>query len=66
MLEISINRYQSFNPEGSFQFLHDCGFEGIDFGMGAFLSPKKLAAGEDFPFFRQEIGDILAYYEPMR
>jgi len=66
MLEISINWYQGSDPEGSFQFLHDCGFEGIDFGMGAFLSPKKLAAGEDFPFFRQEIGDILAYYEPMR
>ena len=69
MLKICVqsgNWYKENASEVSLKFIHECGFDGIDYNIDSFLRPKKMLTGEVYPFFDQSIEDILEYYRPMK
>jgi len=69
MLEISVqsgNWYQENDPEGSFRFIRECGFEAIDYNIDQFLEPQDIREGKPSAFFDRALEDLLAYYKPMK
>lgn len=69
MLEICVqsgNWYDEKDPEGSFSFIRECGFDGIDYNMDSLLRLKDKLEGKPTPFFNQSIEKLLEYYKPMK
>lgn len=69
MLEICVqsgNWYQENDPEGSFRYIHECGFEGIDYNINNLLPSSCIKDGNLTEFFSQSIEALLAYYKPIK
>lgn len=69
MLEITVqsgNWYNEEEPEESFRFIRECGFEGIDYNIGKFLMTAQIREGEQSSFYNQSIEEMLEYYKPMK
>lgn len=69
MLDICVqsgNWYKENDPEWSFRYIHECGFEGIDYNIDQLLSCGDLVNGKPTEFFDQSIEELLAYYGPVR
>ena len=71
MLEISVQSagwYDKNDPDGSFAFIKDCGFEAVDFNIDHYLPVKTLTKSETAPssFFDQSTEDILAFFTPLK
>jgi len=71
MLKISVQSagwYKKEDPDGSFAFIKQCGFEAVDFNIDHYLSVKTLVKSETAPasFFDQPIEDILAFFTPLK
>lgn len=69
MLKVSIQSapwYREDAPEESIKFIHECGFEGIDYNIDLHLRPDAIQKGDMTGFFSQTTEDILRYYEPLK
>lgn len=62
--------YNANDPDGSFAFIKDCGFDAVDFNIDGFIPvndmAKKQETGPYHSFFDQSIEEILAYFTPMK
>lgn len=58
--------YREDAPEESIKFIHECGFEGIDYNIDLHLRPEAIQKGDMTGFFSQKTEDIIRYYEPMK
>lgn len=69
MLEICVqsgNWYQENDPEGSFRYIHECGFEGIDYNINNHLPSLNIVNGSLTTFYDKSIEELLAYYKPVK
>lgn len=69
MLEICVqsgNWYKENDPEWSFRYIRECGFEGIDYNIDQFLSYNDLINYKLTKFFDQSVEELLVYYEPIK
>lgn len=69
MLEICVQSgdwYQENDPEGSFRYIHECGFEGVDYNINNHLLSRNIVDGSLTTFFDQSIEELLAYYKPVK
>ncbi len=69
MLEISVQTacwWNESDPEGSFRFIKECGFEAVDYNIDNHLPAACIPKGELTPFFDQSVEELLAYYAPIK
>ena len=69
MLEICVQSdpwYKESDPEWSFRYIHDCGFEAIDYNIDDFMSYSDLKAGNWNGFFSQTIEELQELYRPAK
>ena len=58
--------YREDDPEASIRFIHECGFEGMDYNIDLHLRPEAIQKGDMTGFFSQSTEDIIQYYEPLK
>lgn len=69
MLEISVQTacwWNEKDPEGSFRFIKECGFEAVDYNIDNHLPWPAIAKGELTTFFDQSTEELIEYYRPIK
>lgn len=71
MLKVGIQSaawYDRENPDASFAFIKECGFEAVDFNIDHYLPVPKLAKSEEAPtsFFDKSLEEILEFFTPLK
>lgn len=69
MLEVSVQSacwWNENDPEWSFRFIRDCGFEGIDYSMDNHLIPDAICKGDFSGFFEQSVEELKEHYRPIK
>lgn len=70
MLKIAVQSgggwFNEKDPEGSFRYIRECGFDAVDFNINNKLPSDKLKKGILTDFFDQPIEDIIEYYRPIK
>ncbi|MBE6550888.1 MAG: sugar phosphate isomerase/epimerase [Ruminococcaceae bacterium] len=59
--------YNSEDPDSSFAYIKDCGFDAVDFNIDTFLSGSKLSKEGVFPsIFDKTTEELLDYFTPLK
>ena len=69
MLEISVQTdgfFDETQPEKSMLFIHDCGFDAVEYDILGHFPPHTILAEEKSPFFDQSIEELREYYKPIK
>lgn len=69
MLEISVQTawwWNESDPEGSFRFIKERGFEAVDYNIDSHLPSAGIPKGELTTFFDQSVEELIEYYRPIK
>lgn len=71
MLKISTQTagwYNREDPNGSFAFIHECGFEAVDFGIDGYLPVRKYETQTGIPesVFDKSEQEVIDFFEPVK
>lgn len=69
MLQVGVQSSSWFDredPDGSFRFIKECGFDAVDFNIDNFVSVSDLKKVALQSFFDQTEEEILAYFKPFK
>lgn len=69
MLEISVQTacwWNESDPEGSFRFIKERGFEAVDYNMDNHLPADRIPKGDLTTFFDQSVEELIEYYRPIK
>lgn len=69
MLEIGVQSacwYSENDPDGSLQFIKECGFGAVDFNIDTKLPGADIKAHIDNGFFSQSVEELCAFYRPLK
>ena len=58
--------YSDKDPDGSFAYIKDCGFNAVDFNIDHKLPYQSIVKGELTEFFNQSIEELLEFYRPLK
>lgn len=63
----SASWYNKDDPDGSFAYIKDCGFEAVDFNIDTYLSSTKLSKEGIFPsIFDKTTEELKEYFTPLK
>ena len=69
MLEISVQTacwWNESDPEGSFRFIKERGFEAVDYNIDNHLPADCIPKGELTTFFDRSVEELIEYYRPIK
>ena len=58
--------YSDNDPDGSFRYIKECGFNAVDFNIDHKLSVSKIVNGDLVSMFDQPIEQIIDFYRPLK
>ena len=58
--------YSDNDPDGSFRYIKECGFNAVDFNIDHKLPGAKMRTGELTKFFDQSIEELIEFYRPLK
>lgn len=54
------------DPEESFRFIKECGFEAVDFNLGMHIPTGEVRKGNVHGFYDADVETLLEYYRPIK
>lgn len=69
MLKVGVQSgpwYNENDPDGSFRYIRECGFEAVDFNIDTKLPGDNIRKGPLTTFFDQSIEELKDFYRPMK
>lgn len=71
MLKVGVQTgpwYDDKDPDASFAFIKECGFEAVDFNINNYVSVSDLLASEGAPvsFFSQPLEELFKFFTPFK
>lgn len=58
--------YREDDPEWSFRYIKECGFDSIDYAIDYFLTDMEILEGHIGDFLSQSLSQLLIYYKPIK